>query len=330
MFDSFISLGYSCHTSASMAKYGLRAFSGPFDWLITENFPEVLHFLETDFADFLQQNRMIPYSKRPKEFQDQKSGFVFLHEEKDYRSGFEDLEKKYARRIQKFIQTSHQKTCFLRSVAEQRELDYVKEHATYVRQVVQKNNLKNEIVFLTRKGLRIPGNFPFHSYQIEGVFDGSQRYLLRGWFDENPEFVEFCVQNYSKNALVKNLIFDAKEEFREQQNVEKRFQTIFALCDHDFSRDKLPPEVIIYGAGRIGKELYKKIKPFTKVRCFVDRNEYGLEFQGIPICALDDRIFDEKAVMIVSTTYDFEKIEASVRKRCKDVDVISLDTLIGV
>lgn len=36
-FSNFVSLGYICPVAASMSKYGLRSWSGPFDWLITKD-----------------------------------------------------------------------------------------------------------------------------------------------------------------------------------------------------------------------------------------------------------------------------------------------------
>ena len=52
MYNSFISLGWFCGVASSMSKYGLRSFSSPFDWYFSD-FKSVLHFIETDFIDFL-------------------------------------------------------------------------------------------------------------------------------------------------------------------------------------------------------------------------------------------------------------------------------------
>lgn len=77
MFDYFVSLGYSCPTASSMSKYGLRSFSGLFDWLISADFSWVLHFIETDFTDFLQKDRLELFDNHLKKFRDTASGFVF-------------------------------------------------------------------------------------------------------------------------------------------------------------------------------------------------------------------------------------------------------------
>lgn len=51
MFANYISLGGECFIAASMAKYGLRSFSGPFDWCISPPFIEgVIPLLRDRFS----------------------------------------------------------------------------------------------------------------------------------------------------------------------------------------------------------------------------------------------------------------------------------------
>ena len=61
VFSNFISLGSACQTASSMEKYGLRGWSGPFDWLVTDSLQWVLHYMETDFADFLKKENITSY-----------------------------------------------------------------------------------------------------------------------------------------------------------------------------------------------------------------------------------------------------------------------------
>ena len=48
VFKHYVSLGGSCHVAASMAKLGIRNFSGPFDWYISP-LRGVLQCLDMDF-----------------------------------------------------------------------------------------------------------------------------------------------------------------------------------------------------------------------------------------------------------------------------------------
>ena len=52
MFRHYISLGCFCGTASAMSKYGLRSFSGPFDWCVS-SLSGILHFMENNFTDFL-------------------------------------------------------------------------------------------------------------------------------------------------------------------------------------------------------------------------------------------------------------------------------------
>jgi len=84
MFDFFISLGSLCPIASSMDKYGLRSFSGPFDWLVTPNFQWVLHYMNTDFNDFLLQENLERYYENPNHFRDKQSDFWFMHETENF------------------------------------------------------------------------------------------------------------------------------------------------------------------------------------------------------------------------------------------------------
>lgn len=328
MFDAFVSLGPNCGIAASMSKYGFRSFSGPFDWLITEDFRWVLHFMETDFSDFIRRDQLVPYSVRVKEFRDETSGFIFLHEEADYRFRYESIKEKYDRRIQKFLRASCKKTCFLRYVDRQEELDYIKNNAEYVRHIIGRHNRQNEILFLVNKGIHVPEDMPFRTFQIWEKQSGKTWLLLRAWFDGMAEFLEYCIQNYPSDKLMKNLIFDWEAKEREYQRMEGRYRTVAAMSLYDFSQIALPPEIMIYGAGRMGQILYEKIKPYTRIKCFVDGSKYNTKFGEIPIYSIDDLDHGENTLMIVSTTYDFESIQEDVQKRCKDMRVVSLDQLL--
>lgn len=330
MFNAFISLGQSCKTASSMSKYGLRAFSGPFDWLISDDFQWVLRFIETDFSDFIRCDQLESYMGHPKRFKDKASGFIFLHEREDYRNQYELLKEKYNRRIQRFLRASCEGACFLRYVNRQDELDYIKNNAEYVRHVIGRHNQQNEIVLLVERGIQIPENMPFRTFQAV-IEPNSRRYALRAslraGFDGMIEFLEYCGRNYPGDKLIKNLMFDGKAEEQESQRINGRYRTALAMSCYDFSQVALPPEIMIYGAGKLGQTLYEKIRQYTKVKCFVDRSKGDTKFKDIPIysiTALDPEI---NAFMIVSTTYDFESIRENIQKRCKEIKVVSLDKL---
>lgn len=61
------------------------------------------------------------------------------------------------------------------------------------------------------------------------------------------------------------------------------------------------------------------------LKCFVDRSKGSSRVKDVPIYFNTDLNPETKAVMIVSTTYEFESIRERIHKRCKDIQVIPLD-----
>ena len=96
MFENFVSLGPACPTASSMAKYGLRSWSGVFDWLITPELKNVLYFIESDFENFLKADNLeiLPYNSTI--FKDKKYNITFMHD-KEYPlfTKYENLLEKY-------------------------------------------------------------------------------------------------------------------------------------------------------------------------------------------------------------------------------------------
>lgn len=80
MFENFVSLGNACPVAASMEKWGIRSWSGPFDWLITYSLKEVLHCLETYFTEFLLKENLTVMENGQKGFLDIKNGFRYIHD----------------------------------------------------------------------------------------------------------------------------------------------------------------------------------------------------------------------------------------------------------
>lgn len=157
MFDCFVSLGSACPVAASMSKYGLRSFSGPFDWLITQDLGWVLHYIDTDFQDFLLPENLERYDECVRHFRDKKSDVRFLHESLDFEKEYEKLKEKYRLRIERFLAKTRSRTCYLRSIDNEEEFTYIKQNAEWIRRVIQKQNHDSEIVFLCRKQLSVSG-----------------------------------------------------------------------------------------------------------------------------------------------------------------------------
>lgn len=335
MFDYYVSLGSMCMVASSMSKYGLRSFSAPFDWLVTLNFNEVLHYIETDFKDFLLQENLERLEDQPNCFYDKKSGVRFLHDNENFETEYDKLKDKYNRRIDRFINKSKNRMCYLRTMRSKEELEYVMSNTDYIKYVIQKNNCYSEVVFLCSDDLAIPNEFPFRHYIMQGIYSGASEKEIRAHFDCANDFLEFCGENYLGKNLIKNLAFDIEKQKKESQEarlllVERRYKTLTALLTHDFSCDRISEKTIIYGAGMVGKELYKKIKNYTSVICFIDRRTKESNFEGVPIIQVDKVKREEGVKVIVSAAYDFQSIKDGLAGKFQVEDIISLDEILNL
>lgn len=331
MFSNFVSLGAACPTASSMSKYGLRSWSGPFDWLVTESLEWVLYFIENSFVDFLERKNLERFKGSPKKFIDKKSGFIFLHDQEcPFEDRFEELKQKYQKRIDRFMEEIRNPTCFLRSVIESAELSYITKNVAYINRIIKNKNSTNELVLLIHREVDIPADMPFRYYIMPGEF-GHGHKRLRSWFDGADDFLEFCASKYSPVSIMKNIAFDQKKEMQFWQKCidrsAKKYDTLVKLCDSVFNRNSVPEHIIIYGAGHIGRNFYKKVKGNCKVVCFVDKKEKGKEIDGIPVVGIEQVGNNKNLTFIVTVTQNFEKIKAEIMQHCNTSLVMSLDDL---
>ncbi len=327
MFDYFVSLGSACPIASSMGKYGLRSFSGPFDWLVTQDFSWVLHYMETDFKDFLQQENLEEYGGCANYFYDKQSGIRFLHDIENFEHEYEKLKDKYDRRIERFLEKTRFKVCYLRSVHTKQDVEYIVRNAEYIEHIIKKNNSDSEIVFLCNNDAIGDSVFPFRYYNMRMPWRIDSEDAMRAYFDHTDDFLAFCGENYAGINLMKNLQVDFEKYGRLYI---RRYKTLAALLAHDFSKGVGSDKVIIYGAGVLGRELYKKIKDLTSVICFIDWNKIESDFEGIPIIQLNQVKQEADVKVIVSAAYDFENIKMVLADKFQDKDIISLDNILNL
>lgn len=350
MFKAFISLGWACVTAASMEKYGLRDGSYPFDWVWSQ-FYGVLHFLENDFEDFLLRDHL---SVDGEHFYDRKWGIDFIHDGSIAKSeDYAAVCAKYRRRIDRFRKTTKDgNICFIRCVRNREEVRWIKENRTYISRIINKFP-QSKIVFVLHKGLGRDIDLPFDCYTMDLYgWMGDTRYQLRSTFDTNKDFISYCQGNCPKQKLEDNLKFDARKEAKyiEQDNgisrekLEKLFihivdnknkqicveqsrvNRILQIAKSDFRKLSKDKTYIIYGAGDIGKLLADKIEGQVTIKCFLDQKPYQDEYHGIPIFKLSDYQYDEKSLIIVIPTYDYDMIQTGLKTRCgENVKMVAVE-----
>ncbi len=218
MYSQFISLGQACHVAASMKQYGLRSESNPFDWLVTESFPWVIHYMKNEFEDFLCRENLVSCEDGNElHFKDKKSGFVFLHENMFWGGAdYNSIYQKYKKKAEKFIISSGQGVCYLRCVESWNELQWILNNEDYVQQVVKAKSKTNDIVFLLNAALKAPEDTGFMMFHMPGEYGGDTKYHLEGWFDTGKDFLEFVARNYSFEKALKNIAFDRLEQHKKE------------------------------------------------------------------------------------------------------------------
>ncbi|MDE5931764.1 MAG: papain-like cysteine peptidase [Lachnospiraceae bacterium] len=329
-FSNFISLGSACQTASSMAKYGLRGWSGPFDWLVTDSLQWILHYMENDFEDFLRRENLERDQYNPKTFIDRESGFIFRHDyEYPFEEKYDELKRRYQKRIDRFQREVVNRTCFLRTVIDSEEIKYISENADYIHHVIKGKNSQNEIIFLIRKDVEVRELLPFRYYIMPGKWNGGPNAVIRNWFDQADEFLEYCVRNYDVMSLMRNIAFDREQQEKIYNIAQIRYRTLLKLMDCDVDNVCIPEKVIIYGTGNIGLKFYEKIKGKCEVICFIDKEKAGEKVDEIPIKRLEEVDYGERVSFIITPTYDFQNICKDIREYCEKAEIVSLDSILA-
>ena len=146
---------------------------------------------------------------------------------------------------------------------------------------------------------------------MKGVWSGASRFLLRSWFDEEREFLDFCAENFDSSKMMRNIIFDNQMEkpiYQTYQIDKKRYDLLIKILDKDWDNVSLPNKIMIYGAGNIGKQFYRMIKNKCEIVAFIDKYKSGLMLDGVSVFNVEEIEFDENVPCVITATYDFESI----------------------
>lgn len=77
-------------------------------------------------------------------------------------------------------------------------------------------------------------------------------------------------------------------------------------------------KIIIYGFGKIGKALCKKIKNYCNIECFIDQNPIYNKHLDIPVVTIKDKKNIENCIVVIVPMYDFETIVDDI---CRNVNL---------
>lgn len=344
MFKNIVSLGCDCSVAASMAKYGLRNTSGPFDWC-TSNFKGVLSLLEMDFKNFMEyDNLCVSEGGNKTIFDDIKHHITYNHDLKNSLvDEYSDIYSKYQRRISRLRDMEKEPICFVRKCGSMEELSFIFENEKDIKSII-KFNPDNEIIFVVPQYIyeQKPVNIESKMFLVEEraplvALEGREG--MRALFDSNLELVNYLISNYDENKRKDNLIFDLQAELREAKRnnpEEGLLKRIDALKSHlefayeenlilrsrlarwmcvmniDYSTIKYPDKLSIYGCGAIGRTFYNRVKDYVKVVEFIDREPRQDFYQGIPVVSIKKAVSDVNTLVVIVPSYEYEKIVAQL------------------
>lgn len=331
MFENFISLGCSCGTAASMAKIGIRSTSGPFDWCISD-LDGVLNYVKNDFEGFLDKNRL-KVSDDGYSFRDIKNGIDYLHDiDTVFENDYENIYKKYMRRVELFQKQIRNKTCFIRIVKDDDELIYVKDNLDYINEIIKKYNHENEIIYVVNSESTYHTftlGHPF--YAADFPYSGFTRKEIRSYFDSSLELQNFIISNFDENVRNRNMVFDLKQENQRLELPAYRYEFMEYIDRLDANKLKscIEEKIIIYGAGRIGKRFYKKVGELCEVLFFVDADPKTKFYNGIRVVPYDEFKGEKYSniPVIVTPCYDYRSIRFAMIKKYGDMNIIPVTGL---
>lgn len=344
MFDNFISLGFFCGVASSLSKYGFRSKSYPFDWYHS-NFKSVIHFIDTDFSDFLlKENLKVVPEKWPR-FDDVKYDLRFSHDLKDENNfdlEYPDIYEKYARRIERFRIDIQNPTCFLRAVWTEDELRYIMNNQSYIEQVIKRSNASNEIIILIPPSLKIKGKLSLLFFTFNERWGSDTPTELRSMFDSNSDLICYLQNNTSVSNIASNLMWDREAELnrmREEQRgyfytqtkiLQSRYSLAIDLLNKELDKACIPSSIVIYGAGNIGKALFNKCNELCHVEYFIDNNSQETEYKGVPIIPLDKvekQAYSFTKNYVITPIYDLDTIRMWFSEHYPGAILIPVDKL---
>ena len=213
-YDNCISLGWFCGTASSLSQLGLRSFSGPFDWCLSD-FQAVVNQIDNEFADFLKKDNLEMVNKNPKVFRDRKYNFYYNHDVKEnFENEYDNIYAKYTRRIERFIKKLKSPTCFFRAVRSEEEIRFIANNKADIENILKRYNDKNAIVYIVLNNMSsLPDSIRWFRLTLEQYI--KKTYDMRIMFERSEELLYFC------KGLLKTEQIELNRKYDVQKNGQK-------------------------------------------------------------------------------------------------------------
>lgn len=201
-YKNVISLGFFCSTALEMERIGLREFSGPFDWVISD-FDKVLELIKNKFEGFLDEKYLYQKKVNPSHYVNIKYNIRFFHDFDKYKSLKDQIcsvKKKYSRRIERFYKRICEPTLFIRYIYDENECKFIEQNSSEICTFLKSFNKDNEIIFIANNSIK---SDKINIYNVEPDIDDS---VARRFLEKNNELSVFLNSNiYDKDVRQSNL-----------------------------------------------------------------------------------------------------------------------------
>ncbi|MCH5296319.1 MAG: hypothetical protein J1E85_01470 [Ruminococcus sp.] len=197
-----ISLGCFCSVALELEKNGLRDASYPFDWLITRDFSKVLHLIETNFDNFLNEDNLIQSISSRNYYYDEIQKIWFYHDfssNSDLHSQMDDVKEKFNRRINRFYSAIKQPTTFIRYVKNQKDADYINQYSKKIENIIKRFCPHNQIIYFYNDDLVLNVE---DSYSVKVDRNDS---VSRHPFRQHMDLLENLIENYDDKKREENI-----------------------------------------------------------------------------------------------------------------------------
>ena len=316
-YSNCISLGWFCGTASSLSKLGLRSYSSPFDWYFS-HYWAVLRQIDDDFQDFMKKENLEVEEDNKTIFNDKKYGFCCKHDVKeDFDAEYDDIYKRYCKRVNAFRKAIVQPTIFFRCIRDQEEVDYINANWDYAEKLLKSYNTENRIIYLYRNGLEgVTEKVQSINLNIDHYI--GKTYEMRHMFDKADGLLDLCAGLLPIDLMQKNIDFDIR------QNAQKEMVAYVNKCieEHIDGIDKLilktmriskDEGIYLWGAGKLGIPLAHYLKERDVViNGIIDNKSYGKELEGFNIIPFEKVTNEAKIFIAVSNKEANVEIELQI------------------
>lgn len=201
-YKNVISLGFFCSVALEIERIGLREFSSPFDWLISD-FTSVINLIDNNFEDFLEIGYLYQYKHNRAYYINKKYNLAFFHDFDEYKSlenQINQIQEKYQKRIDRFYQRIKEPTLFIRYIKNYDELKYIENNFDYIQKILKRFNLANDVLFVANNDIV---SKEIKIYNVQSDLNDT---VAREFIFKNNELKNFLMGNiYNLNSREANI-----------------------------------------------------------------------------------------------------------------------------